>query len=111
MSIDSTVSTSIRVFQVPRRQTFMLAGSLRTMTTGPSWGALGGHGPRCSRPFAAWRMTSISADAPYHARGGSIPVYRAPIAQWGHLDRAFRTAALDLGYPWTEGSVSKVEMD
>src|SRR5215470_14928149 len=42
------------------------------------------------------------AEAPYHARGGPIPIYRAPIEQWGHLDRAFRTAALDLGYPWTE---------
>ena len=42
------------------------------------------------------------AEAPYHARGGPIPVYRAPIAQWGHLDRAFRTAALALGYPWAE---------
>jgi 5-(hydroxymethyl)furfural/furfural oxidase len=29
-------------------------------------------------------------------------VYRAPIDQWGPLDRAFRRAALDLGYPWTE---------
>jgi len=42
------------------------------------------------------------AEAPYHARGGPIPVYRAPIDQWGPLDRAFRTAALDLGYSWTE---------
>jgi 5-(hydroxymethyl)furfural/furfural oxidase len=42
------------------------------------------------------------AEAPYHARGGPIPIYRAPIEQWGHLDRAFRTAALDLGYPWAE---------
>jgi len=29
-------------------------------------------------------------------------VYRAPIDQWSPLDRAFRTTALDLGYPWTE---------
>jgi len=42
------------------------------------------------------------AEAPYHARGGPIPVYRAPIDQWGPLDRAFRTAALDLGYSWAE---------
>ena len=40
------------------------AGSLRTMTTGLNWGALGGHGPRCFRPFAAWRMTSISPRLP-----------------------------------------------
>jgi choline dehydrogenase len=42
------------------------------------------------------------ADAPYHARGGPIPVHRAPLAHWAPLDRAFRTAALDLGYPWAE---------
>jgi 5-(hydroxymethyl)furfural/furfural oxidase len=41
-------------------------------------------------------------DAPYHGRGGPIPVYRAPVGQWGAVDRAFRSAALDLGYGWTE---------
>src|SRR2546425_3119945 len=35
-------------------------------------------------------------DAPYHGRGGPIPVYRAPLEQWGAVDRAFRAAALDL---------------
>src|SRR5262249_32293926 len=41
-------------------------------------------------------------EAAYHARGGPIPISRVPNEQWGHLDRAFRTAALDQGYPWTE---------
>ena len=41
-------------------------------------------------------------DAPYHGRGGPIPVYRAPLDQWGVVDRAFRTTALDLGYGWAE---------
>ena len=27
-------------------------------------------------------------DAPYHGRGGPIPIYRAPIEQWGAVDRA-----------------------
>jgi 5-(hydroxymethyl)furfural/furfural oxidase len=32
--------------------------------------------------------------------GGPIPVYRAPLNQWGPVDRALRDAALGLGYPW-----------
>ena len=39
-------------------------------------------------------------DAPWHGRGGPIPVYRAPVADWGFVDRALRDAALGLGYPW-----------
>jgi choline dehydrogenase len=41
-------------------------------------------------------------EAPYHGRGGPIPVYRAPIEQWGAVDQAFRVAALDLGYGWSD---------
>lgn len=39
-------------------------------------------------------------DAPYHGRGGPIPIYRAPVETWGAVDRALRAAALDLGYGW-----------
>ena len=38
----------------------------------------------------------------YHARGGPIPIYRAPLAAWGPVDRALRDAALALGHPWCE---------
>ncbi len=41
-------------------------------------------------------------DAPYHGRTGPIPVYRAKIEDWGHVDRALRKAALGLGYGWCE---------
>lgn len=41
-------------------------------------------------------------DAPYHGRGGPIPVYRAPVDHWGHVDRALKGAAESLGYPWCE---------
>jgi 5-(hydroxymethyl)furfural/furfural oxidase len=40
------------------------------------------------------------ADAPYHGNAGPIPVYRAPVEQWGHVDRALMKAALGLGYAW-----------
>lgn len=39
-------------------------------------------------------------DAPWHGRGGPIPVYRAPVEHWGFVDRALKDAALGLGYPW-----------
>ena len=39
-------------------------------------------------------------DLPYHGTTGPIPVYRAPIENWGHVDRALRKAALALGYGW-----------
>ncbi|MFF1640781.1 GMC family oxidoreductase [Streptomyces sp. NPDC058246] len=39
-------------------------------------------------------------DAPYHGKGGPLPIYREPQKDWGGVDNAFRDAALDLGVPW-----------
>ena len=41
-------------------------------------------------------------DAPYHGKTGPIPVYRAPVEQWGHVDRALMKAAMALGYGWCD---------
>jgi choline dehydrogenase len=41
-------------------------------------------------------------DAPYHGSTGPIPVYRAPIEDWGSVDRALRESAIGLGYGWCE---------
>ncbi len=41
-------------------------------------------------------------DAPYHGASGPIPVYRAPIPDWGDVDRALRESSLGLGYGWCE---------
>jgi 5-(hydroxymethyl)furfural/furfural oxidase len=41
-------------------------------------------------------------DAPYHGKTGPIPVYRAPIEQWGHVDRALMKSAMALGYGWCD---------
>ena len=41
-------------------------------------------------------------DAPYHGANGPIPVYRAPVALWGRVDRALKDAAEALGYPWCD---------
>lgn len=41
-------------------------------------------------------------DKPYHGKGGPIPVWRPPLERWGHVDKALRTAAMDLGYGWND---------
>jgi choline dehydrogenase-like flavoprotein len=41
-------------------------------------------------------------DAPYHGRGGPVPIYREPEPGWGGVDLAFRDAALDGGAPWCQ---------
>jgi choline dehydrogenase len=41
-------------------------------------------------------------DAAYHGNRGPIPVYRAPVPDWGNVDRALRQSALGLGYGWNE---------
>ena len=41
-------------------------------------------------------------DAPYHGRGGPIPLCRVPVADWGAVDLALRDAGVDLGYGWNE---------
>lgn len=69
------------------------------------WAELGCTGWSWAEVLPAFRYLEDDldfAEAAHHARGGPIPVYRARIEQWGPLDRAFRTAALELGYPWAE---------
>ena len=41
-------------------------------------------------------------DAPYHGDHGPVPVYRAPLPDWGNVDRALRQSALAFGYGWCE---------
>jgi choline dehydrogenase len=38
--------------------------------------------------------------APGTRLGGPLPIHRAPEKDWGAVDRALKSAALDLGYPW-----------
>ncbi|MBO0681623.1 MAG: GMC family oxidoreductase N-terminal domain-containing protein [Candidatus Dormibacteraeota bacterium] len=41
-------------------------------------------------------------DRPYHGQGGPTPVYREPQEGWGGVDLAFKDAALDAGYEYSE---------
>jgi 5-(hydroxymethyl)furfural/furfural oxidase len=38
--------------------------------------------------------------APGIRKGGPLPVYRAPLAEWGAVDHALREAGLAVGYKW-----------
>ncbi|MBN8940096.1 MAG: GMC family oxidoreductase N-terminal domain-containing protein [Rhizobiales bacterium] len=54
-------------------------------------------------PFFNRLETDVNfGDAPYHGNSGPIPVYRAPVADWGTVDVALKQAAESLGYGWCE---------
>ena len=36
----------------------------------------------------------------YHGDSGPIPIYRAPMSNWGPVDLALAESAIDLEYPW-----------
>jgi choline dehydrogenase len=46
------------------------------------------------------RLEDDPSEAPYHGKGGPIPIYRAPFDKWGHVDLAMRDSAMALGHPW-----------
>ena len=69
------------------------------------WAALGctGWGWEAMLPYFRKLETDLNfGDAPYHGDRGPIPVYRAPMADWGSVDRALREAALAQGYGWCD---------
>jgi 5-(hydroxymethyl)furfural/furfural oxidase len=69
------------------------------------WAALGCQGWGWADILPYFRKLETDKnfpDAPYHGSTGPIPVYRAPIEAWGHVDRALRGAALEVGYAWNE---------
>ncbi len=69
------------------------------------WAALGcrGWGWDDVLPFFRRLETDLDfADASYHGDAGPIPVYRAPLAQWGRVDRALKAAGEALGYGWCD---------
>ena len=46
------------------------------------------------------RLEDDPAAGEYHGQNGPIPIFRAPVERWGHVDRALKDAALALGHPW-----------
>ena len=67
------------------------------------WAAMGCPGWAFDDVLPAFRRLERDlayGDQPWHGDSGPIPIYRAPIPQWGAVDQALAEAALDLGYPW-----------
>ena len=69
------------------------------------WAALGCDGWSGSEVLPSFvRMEDDLnfGDAPYHGRGGPVPLSRVPLAEWGAVDLALREAAVESGYGWAE---------
>lgn len=69
------------------------------------WAAEGCTGWASAEVLAAFRRLEDDeafGAAPWHGRGGPIPIHRAPREAWGAVDRALAEAALELGYGWAD---------
>ena len=69
------------------------------------WRALGckGWGWQDVLPYFNKLETDVNfGNAPYHGDSGPIPVYRAPVADWGRVDCALKDSSIALGYGWCE---------
>lgn len=69
------------------------------------WVELGAEGWGWSDVLPAFRRLESDAlygDAKYHGDSGPIPIFRQPRDQWGSIDEALCTAALDAGHPWCD---------
>ncbi len=67
------------------------------------WVAMGcrGWGWADMLPYFCKLETDVDfGAADYHGDAGPIPVYRAPVEDWGSVDRALKGAAEGLGYGW-----------
>ena len=67
------------------------------------WVSLGARGWDWTEVLPYFRKLESDVDfgdAPYHGKDGPIPVYRAPVEAWGHVDRAIMKGALGLDYGW-----------
>jgi 5-(hydroxymethyl)furfural/furfural oxidase len=52
--------------------------------------------------FCKLEADQLYGNQPYHGSTGPIPVYRAPRAEWGRVERAVADAAVAAGYPWND---------
>lgn len=70
-----------------------------------TWAALGCSGWSAADVVPLFDVIEddpVTGTGPGRRLGGALPVYRAPLEDWGSVDRALRAAALDSGYPWKE---------
>lgn len=77
-----------------------IRGLLHAFDTWADFGCTGWSGADVLPYFNRLEDDPIQAD--YHGQGGPIPIYRAPLESWGHVDKALRESAMLLGHPWTD---------
>jgi choline dehydrogenase-like flavoprotein len=65
-----------------------------------AYGATGWSSQDVLPYFIALENDLTLGNQSYHGTGGPIPIYRAPLADWGPVDLALREAALAHGHPW-----------
>lgn len=67
------------------------------------WAAVGCTGwssAEVMADFVALESDECFGGEDYHGTTGPIPVYRAPVEEWGAVDKALREAALATGFGW-----------
>ena len=68
-----------------------------------AWQAMGceGWGYDSVLPYFCRSETDLRyGEQSYHGKDGPIPIYRAPVNLWGHVDQALGESALDAGFDW-----------
>ena len=79
-----------------------IRGMLEDYNGWEAQGAVGWSGAACLPYLMKLENDLDFGEKPYHGNSGPLPIYRAPLEQWGPVDLAMREAALDLGYPWAD---------
>ena len=65
-----------------------------------AYGAAGWSSKEVLPWFIALENDLTLGNQPDHGTGGPIPIYRAPVSEWGPVDLALREAALAQGHRW-----------
>lgn len=79
-----------------------IRGMLEDYDDWASQGCIGWSGAEVL-PYLCKLETDLNfGSEPYHGDSGPLPVFRADVNDWGPVDKALRSAALDLGYGWAD---------
>ncbi|MCZ0939024.1 MAG: GMC family oxidoreductase N-terminal domain-containing protein [Caldilineaceae bacterium] len=79
-----------------------LRGEMEDFDRWAALGCAGWSGREVLPSFVRMEDDLDFGHAPYHGRGGPVPLCRAPLEEWGAVDLALREAAVGLGYGWAE---------
>lgn len=79
-----------------------IRGMLEDYDDWAAQGCVGWSGAEVLPYFCKLEADLDFGSARYHGDRGPLPVFRASLEDWGPVDKALRSAALDLGYGWSE---------